>query len=106
MIECKGQRVAILAYCSVLHEGAAAGPDSPGVAPMRASARFEAVDYQPGVPPRVITTPNILLPGYQAGALQTRPQSSLEERLHRLGVGVEHALPDADESYGQKLVTA
>jgi poly-gamma-glutamate synthesis protein (capsule biosynthesis protein) len=58
IIECKGQRVAILAYCSVLHEGAAAGPDSPGVAPMRASARFEAVDYQPGVPPRVITTPN------------------------------------------------
>ena len=30
----------------------------PGVAPMRASARFEPVDYQPGVPPRVVTTPN------------------------------------------------
>jgi capsule synthesis protein PGA_cap len=28
------------------------------VAPMRASARFEPVDYQPGVPPRVITTPD------------------------------------------------
>src|SRR5256714_4021114 len=41
MIECKGQRVAMLAYCSGLHEGAAAGADSPGVAPMRASARFE-----------------------------------------------------------------
>jgi poly-gamma-glutamate synthesis protein (capsule biosynthesis protein) len=25
---------------------------------MRATARFEAVDYQPGVPPRVITTPD------------------------------------------------
>ena len=37
IIECKGQRVAMLAYCSVLHEGAAAGADSPGVAPMRAS---------------------------------------------------------------------
>jgi poly-gamma-glutamate capsule biosynthesis protein CapA/YwtB (metallophosphatase superfamily) len=25
---------------------------------MRAYARYEAVDYQPGVPPRVITTPD------------------------------------------------
>jgi poly-gamma-glutamate synthesis protein (capsule biosynthesis protein) len=57
-VECKGQRVAMLAYCSVLHEGAAAGANSPGVAPMRATARFEAVDYQPGVPPRVVTTPD------------------------------------------------
>jgi poly-gamma-glutamate capsule biosynthesis protein CapA/YwtB (metallophosphatase superfamily) len=58
VIECKGLRVAMLAYCSVLHEGYAAGADTPGVAPMRASARFEPVDYQPGVPPRVVTTPN------------------------------------------------
>lgn len=58
IIEYKGQRVAMLAYCSVLHDGAAAEPDKPGVAPMRATARFEAVDYQPGVPPRVITTPD------------------------------------------------
>ena len=58
IMECKGQGVAMLAYCSVLHEGAAAGADSPGVAPMRAFARFEAVDYQPGVPPRVVTTPD------------------------------------------------
>jgi len=58
LIDAKGLRVAMLAYCSVLHEGYAAGPDTPGVAPMRATARFEPVDYQPGVPPRVITTPN------------------------------------------------
>jgi poly-gamma-glutamate synthesis protein (capsule biosynthesis protein) len=58
MIECKDMRIAMLAYCSVLHEGYAAGPATPGVAPMRAYARFEPVDYQPGVPPRVITTPD------------------------------------------------
>ncbi|HZT89220.1 MAG TPA: CapA family protein [Stellaceae bacterium] len=58
IVECKGHRVAMLAYCSVLHEGYAAGPDTPGVAPMRATARFEPVDYQPGVPPRVVTTPD------------------------------------------------
>jgi poly-gamma-glutamate synthesis protein (capsule biosynthesis protein) len=58
LIECKGLRIAMLAYCSVLHEGYAAGPDTPGVAPMRACARFEPVDYQPGVPPRVTTTPD------------------------------------------------
>jgi poly-gamma-glutamate capsule biosynthesis protein CapA/YwtB (metallophosphatase superfamily) len=58
IIEAKGLRVAMLAYCSVLHEGYAAGPDTPGIAPMRATGRFEAVDYQPGVPPRVNTTPD------------------------------------------------
>lgn len=58
IIPCKGLRIAVLAYCSVLHEGYAAGPDTPGVAPMRATARFERVDYQPGVPPRVITIPD------------------------------------------------
>jgi poly-gamma-glutamate capsule biosynthesis protein CapA/YwtB (metallophosphatase superfamily) len=58
MIEAKGLRIAMLAYCSVLHEGYAAGPDTPGVAPMRAHARFEPIDYQPGVPPRVVTTPD------------------------------------------------
>jgi poly-gamma-glutamate capsule biosynthesis protein CapA/YwtB (metallophosphatase superfamily) len=58
IVECKGLRIAMLAYCSVLHEGYATGPDTPGIAPMRASARFEPVDYQPGVPPRVITTPD------------------------------------------------
>jgi poly-gamma-glutamate capsule biosynthesis protein CapA/YwtB (metallophosphatase superfamily) len=42
----------------LLHQGYAAGTDTPGVAPMRATAGFEPVDYQPGVPPRVITTPH------------------------------------------------
>ena len=58
IIECKGLRIALLAYCSVLHEFYAAGPDKPGVAPLRAHIRYEPVDYQPGVPPRVVTTPD------------------------------------------------
>src|SRR6516162_8474380 len=41
LIDAKSLRVAMLAYCSVLHEGYAAGPDTAGVAPMRATARFE-----------------------------------------------------------------
>src|SRR5205085_10122867 len=39
-------------------EGYAAGPDTPGVAPLRAHTRYEPVDYQPGVPPRIVTTPD------------------------------------------------
>jgi poly-gamma-glutamate synthesis protein (capsule biosynthesis protein) len=35
-----------------------AEPDKPGVAPLRAHVRYEPVDYQPGVPPRVVTTPD------------------------------------------------
>jgi capsule synthesis protein PGA_cap len=55
---CNGLRVAFLAYCSILHEGYAATPDKPGVAPLRAHTRYEPVDYQPGVPPRIVTTPD------------------------------------------------
>ena len=58
LIDSKGLRIAMLAYCSVLHEGYAAGPDTPGVAPLRAHTRYEPVDYQPGVPPRVVTIPD------------------------------------------------
>ena len=58
IIECKRLRIALLAYCSVLHDGYAAEPDKPGVAPLRAHTRYEPVDYQPGVPPRVVTMPD------------------------------------------------
>src|ERR1700730_17596489 len=55
-IDCKGLRISFLAYCSILHDGYPAGRDKPGVAPLRAHTRYEPVDYQPGVPPRVVTT--------------------------------------------------
>lgn len=55
---CNGLRIAFLAYCSILHEGYAAGPGKPGVAPLRAHTRYEPVDYQPGVPPRIVTIPD------------------------------------------------
>ena len=57
-IECNGLRIAFLAYCSILHDGYAAGSDKPGVAPLRAHTRYEPVDYQPGVPLRIVTTPD------------------------------------------------
>ncbi len=57
LVERNGVRVAFLAYCSVLHEGYAAGPKKPGIAPLRARTYYEAIDYQAGVPPRVITVP-------------------------------------------------
>ena len=52
-----GVRVAFLAYCSVLREGYAAGPNKAGIAPLRAYTYYEAIEYQAGVPPRVITVP-------------------------------------------------
>jgi poly-gamma-glutamate synthesis protein (capsule biosynthesis protein) len=57
VIERKGVRVAFLAYCSVLREGYAAQADKPGVAPLRVHTRYEAAEYQPGMPPRVVTEP-------------------------------------------------
>jgi poly-gamma-glutamate synthesis protein (capsule biosynthesis protein) len=58
VIERKGVRVAFVAYCSVLREGYAAGIGKPGVAPLRVHTRYEAAEYQPGMPPRVVTEPH------------------------------------------------
>lgn len=55
IIERKGIRVAFLAYCSILREGYAAGENSPGVAPLRVHTRYEPAEYQPGMPPHVLT---------------------------------------------------
>jgi poly-gamma-glutamate capsule biosynthesis protein CapA/YwtB (metallophosphatase superfamily) len=57
VVERNGVTVAILAYCSVLREGYAAGTHKPGVAPLRARTFYEPREYQAGVPPRVLTIP-------------------------------------------------
>ena len=57
IIDKNGIRLAFLAYCSILNEGYAAGPNKSGVAPLRAHTYYESVDYQAGVPPRVVTVP-------------------------------------------------
>lgn len=57
MVHKNGVRVAFLAYCSILNEGYAATPNKAGVAPLRAHTYYESMDYQPGVPPRVVTVP-------------------------------------------------
>ena len=57
IIERKGVKVAMLAYCSVLNEGYAAGPGKAGIAPLRAHTYYEPMEYQAGVPPRIVTVP-------------------------------------------------
>lgn len=57
MVERNGVRVAFLAYCSVLREGYAAKRNQPGVAPLRVHTYYEPAEYQPGMPPRVVTVP-------------------------------------------------
>ncbi len=58
IFERNGVRVAILAYCSVLNEGYAAGPNNAGAAPLRAHTYYEPHEYQAGMPPRVVTVPH------------------------------------------------
>lgn len=55
ILEKDGIRVAVLAYCSVLRDGQAAGDGVPGVAAVRVRTSYEAVDFQPGAPPLVRT---------------------------------------------------
>jgi poly-gamma-glutamate synthesis protein (capsule biosynthesis protein) len=58
VFERHGLRIAILGCCSVLRDGYAAGPASPGAAPLRARTYYEYMDFQPGVPPRIVTVPD------------------------------------------------
>jgi len=59
LVERSGRRIAILAAASTLATGSAAGPDTPGVAPLRAHYSFEIDDSlfaeQPGSVPDVKT---------------------------------------------------
>lgn len=57
IVDRKGTRVAFLAYCSVLREGYAAGPNKVGVAPLRVHTYYEPSEYQAGMPPRIVTIP-------------------------------------------------
>ncbi len=57
LIERNGIVTAFLAYCSILHEGYEATSNRPGVAPLRVRTFYEPIDYQPGIPARIITIP-------------------------------------------------
>jgi len=57
IIERNGVRVAFLAYCSILNEGYAAGPKKAGIAPLRAHTYYRPIEYQAGIPPKVVTVP-------------------------------------------------
>lgn len=56
--ERNGIRIAFLAYCSVLRPGYAAAAGKAGISPLHVRTSYEPVDYQPGVPPRIVTIPD------------------------------------------------
>ena len=55
IVERNGVRVAFLAYCSVVNEGYAARRDRAGIAPLRVHTYYQPMEYQPGMPPKVVT---------------------------------------------------
>jgi poly-gamma-glutamate synthesis protein (capsule biosynthesis protein) len=57
IVERNGIKIAFLAYCSVLRDGQASGKDKVGIAPMRAHTYYSPEEFQPGVPPKIITEP-------------------------------------------------
>lgn len=57
ILEKDGVKVAVLGFCSVLRDGQAAGPATPGIAPMRARTFYEMDGFQPGTPPTILTEP-------------------------------------------------
>jgi poly-gamma-glutamate synthesis protein (capsule biosynthesis protein) len=59
IIECKGTRVGVLDYCSVMASGHEAGEHRAGVCPIRISTAYQVSTVQPGNPPqRIITKAN------------------------------------------------
>jgi poly-gamma-glutamate capsule biosynthesis protein CapA/YwtB (metallophosphatase superfamily) len=59
IIECKGTRIAFLAYNSILPYGFWADIDKPGCTPLRAWTLYEQVEHdQPGTPCRIHTFPH------------------------------------------------
>ena len=55
VLERQGTKVAFLSYNCVGPAEYAARPDRPGDAPMRASTVYQAVEYQPGTPCKILT---------------------------------------------------
>lgn len=58
IVQRNGVDLAILAYCCVLKPGYEAGPKRAGVAPLRIHTFYEQTEYQPGLPPRIVTIPH------------------------------------------------
>ena len=59
IIDCKGTKIAFLAYCSILPMGYWADVSRPGCAPMRAWTVYEQIEHdQPGTPARIHTFAN------------------------------------------------
>ena len=57
VLERNGVTVAFLAYNSIMRDGYAATPHTPGIAPMRVDTFYKQGDWQPGTPPVVLTIP-------------------------------------------------
>jgi hypothetical protein len=59
VFDVKGAKIAFLAYNSAIRPGEEAGPDRPGVAPLRVDTFYQMVELnQPGTPPRIRTFAN------------------------------------------------
>ena len=57
IINRNGVSMAFLAYCSVLQPGYWAGHNKPGISPLRVHTYYEPMEYQAGMPPRIVTIP-------------------------------------------------
>ena len=90
-IDANGVRVAVLAYCSVLNDGYAAEENKVGVAPLRAHTYYEAPEYQPGVPPLVVTVPyEEDMEGMAADIAKAKQQADAVVVSHHWGI---HFIP-------------
>lgn len=92
IVERNGTKIGFLAYCSVVPSDAEAREDKPGMAPMRATTRYEQFDWQPGTPPRIISA---AVPEDLAAMVrdseQLRPQVDVLAVSYHWGIHFEQA---------------
>jgi poly-gamma-glutamate capsule biosynthesis protein CapA/YwtB (metallophosphatase superfamily) len=100
----KGLSVAVLAYCSIMMKGArfmkgqAAGPHSPGIAPLRAHTFYEQTwDWEPGSPGVVRSLPdNRDLDDMRADVIAAKQQADIVVLMMHWGV---HFIPHTIAEY-------
>ena len=104
IVERKGVKIAILAYCSVLRDGYEAGPNKPGVAPLRAHTYYEPFEYQAGTPPRIVTIPYEQdLAGMLEAVAAARQQANVVVLVFHWGI---HFIPRVIADYQTTIARA
>jgi len=92
IVEKKGTKIGFLGYCSVPKAGSEAGPNKPGVAPMRAFTIYQQLEPQPSSPAETITVPDPQdIEAMEEDIRQLKPLVDVVIVSHHWGIHIQQA---------------